>query len=257
MPESMRDGTYRIYLDFLETAEKKRHWSIFNDIPWDKLDPSKTNEATTRCIEIYCSEELYVPDYSSKGLEMLRSKFGMAWFQTRWAFEESQHGLVFREYLARSGQQDKTGFDAIEDGILAKSWQLPYETARRMTCYGAIQEGATYMAYRVQRDKARSAGDPVLEAIFHLVGRDEAAHSGFYREIVGLELSEDRAGTVADLAHVLSTFKMPGDGLIPNYRERLRTSGAGISPRTFLDRVIFPLLTTLEISRQELRQALK
>jgi len=37
-----------------------------------------------------------------------------------------------------------------------------------------------------------------------------------------LELSEDRLGTVGDFAHVLSTFKMPGDGLIVNYRERLK-----------------------------------
>jgi acyl-[acyl-carrier-protein] desaturase len=72
-----------------------------------------------------------------------------------------------------------------------------------------------------------------------------------------LELSQDRDGTVADLAHVLSTFKMPGDGLIPNYRQRLQTFGAGISPRVFLERVVSPLLTTLQISRQELKHALK
>ncbi len=50
---------------------------------------------------------------------------------------------------------------------------------------------------------------------------------------------------------------MPGDDLIPNYRQRLQTFGAGISPRVFLERVLSPLLTTLQISRQELKQALK
>lgn len=258
MPESMRDSTYRVYLDFLETAEKKRSWNIFDDVPWEELDVFKATDSTTaQCVEIFCSEELYVPDYSSKGLEMLHSRFGLAWFQTRWAFEESRHGLVFREYLTRSGQRSEAEFAALEADILAKSWQLPYETPRRMACYGAIQEGATYVAYKLQKDKARIAGDKVLEAVFHLVGRDEAAHAGFYRAIVQLELTEDRTGTVADLAHVLSTFKMPGDGLIPNYRERLRSSGAGISPRAFLERVISPLLTTLAISRQEMKQAMK
>jgi acyl-[acyl-carrier-protein] desaturase len=71
-----------------------------------------------------------------------------------------------------------------------------------------------------------------------------------------LELSQDRDGTVADLAHVLSTFKMSGDGLITNYRQRPQTFGAGISPRKFLERVVSPLLTKLEIGRQELKQAL-
>jgi acyl-[acyl-carrier protein] desaturase len=188
---------------------------------------------------------------------MLRSKFALAWFQACWAFEESRHGLVFREYLTRSGQRSAAELETLESTISAKSWKLPYKTPRRMACYGALQEGATYVAYRIQRDKARCAGDKVLEAIFHLVGRDEAAHAGFYRAIVGLELCRDRTGTVADLAHVLSSFKMPGDGLIPNYRERLRTSGAGISPHAFLDHVVSPLLKTLQISRPEFKQALK
>ena len=257
MPASMRDSTYRMYLDFLETAEKKRHWNIFDDIPWDRLDAVSATETTAECVEIFCSEELYLPDYSSRGLEILRSQFGMAWFQACWAFEESRHGLVFREYLTRSGQRSEAQFAVLEAGIAAKAWRLPYEEQRRMACYGALQEGATYIAYKVQKDKARCAGDEVLEAIFHFVGRDEAAHGGFYRAIIELELSADRMGTVADLAHVLSTFKMPGDGLIPNYRERLRTSGAGISPRAFIERVVSPLLTTLKISRQELKQALK
>lgn len=256
MSASVRESAYRLYLDFLETAEKKRQWSIFDDIPWDQLDAHKATETTAQCVEIFCSEELYLPDYSSKGLEMVRSQFGTAWFQARWAFEESRHGLVFREYLTRSGQRSEAEFAALEESIFSKSWQVPYETPRRMACYGALQEGATYAAYKLQKDKAHCAGDKVLEAIFHFVGRDEAAHGGFYRAMIQVELSQDRAGTIADLAHVLSTFKMPGDGLIPKYRERLRTSGAGISPRAFLERVVSPLLTTLQIGRQELKQTL-
>jgi acyl-[acyl-carrier-protein] desaturase len=126
-----------------------------------------------------------------------------------------------------------------------------------MACYGALQEGATYVAYKVQKDKARCDSDEVLEAIFHFVGRDQAAHAGFYRAMIELELSHDRMGTLDDMAYVPSTFKMPGDGLIPNYRERLRTSGAEIK----LTRISRPcglaLLTTLKIGRQELKQALR
>jgi len=97
----------------------------------------------------------------------------------------------------------------------------------------------------------------VLEAIFFHIARDEAAHAGFYRSMLQLELSEDREETIADLAYVLSRFKMPGDGLIPNYRSRLLNSGAGISPRSFLVRVVWPLLTTLAISREEMKSAMK
>lgn len=254
---TMKENTYRVYLEFLETAEKKRRWNIFDDIPWEKLDASGASDTTAQRIELFCSEEMYVPDYASRSLEMLRSNFGMAWFQNCWAFEETRHGLVFREYLTRSGSRTDAEVATMADGLYAQTWQLPYQTSRRMVCYGALQEGATYAAYKVQKDRARCAGDPVLEAIFHLVARDEAAHGGFYRAIIELEMGEDRVGTINDLAHVLATFKMPGDGLIANYREILSTSGAGISPRSFLQRVVSPLLTTLQITWPELKQAMR
>lgn len=198
-----------------------------------------------------------MPDYSAQGLQMARSTFGSAWFQTCWAFEESKHGLVFREYLTRSGLRTQEQFAALESEVFSKSWKLPFETSRRMVCYGALQEGATYVAYKVQRDSAALAGDKVLEAIFFCVGRDEAAHAGFYRAVVDMELAQDRTGTIADLAHVLSRFKMPGDGLIPNYRKKLKSSGAGISPRVFLQRIISPLLSTLHITSDEIKLALR
>ncbi len=256
MIESIRNQMYRVYLDFLETAEKKRHWNIFNDVPWERLETSKATENCAQCVEIFCAEELYVPDYSSNGLELVRSRFGMAWFQTCWAFEESRHGLVFREYLTRSGLRSEAHVEALEASVCAKAWKLPFQTPRQMACYGALQEGATYVAYRRQRDQARSANDRVLEAIFHLVGRDEAAHGGFYRAIIELELAQDRAATIADLAEVISNFKMPGDGLIANYQQRLRACGAGISARAFVEHVVWPLLVTLQISRQELKAAI-
>ncbi len=252
-----RQQVYRIYLDYLETAETKRRWSVFNDVPWDNLDFGKATSDVGDRIEIYCTEELYVPDYSSEVRGLLRSLFGFAWSQTAWAFEESRHGLAFREYLTRSGLRWTAQFEALEDRIFSKRWHLPFRTARQMACYGALWESATFVAYGVQRIKARSAGDEVLEAIFFHVGRDEAAHAGFYRSIVQLELDCDRERTIADLARVLSRFKMPGDGLIPNYRSRLLNSGAGISPRSFLVRVVWPLLTTLEISREEMKGAMK
>ncbi len=257
MAENLRERAYRTYLDFLESAEKKRRWTVFDDVPWEKLDASDATEDTARCVELFCAEELYVPDYSSAGLELVRSRFGLAWFQTRWAYEESKHGLVFREYLTRSGLRSEIEIESLEASVFANVWRLPFETPRQMACYGALQESATYVAYRLRREKARGVGDKVLEAIFHLVGRDEAAHAGFYRAVIELELIQDRRATVADLAYVLANFKMPGDGLIANYQQRLRASGAGISPRAFVERVVSPLLMTLQISRQELKEALK
>ncbi|HLH77940.1 MAG TPA: acyl-ACP desaturase [Candidatus Binataceae bacterium] len=252
-----RDEVYRIYLDFLEVAEKKRRWSVFDDIPWNQLDQARIPAEIGNRLEIFCAEEMYVPDYSSNGLELCRSMFGMAWFQATWACEESKHALALREYLTRSRLRSEAEFSALEDKVFAGHWQLPFSRARQMACYGALQEAATFLAYKTQRELARQSCDPVLEAIFFNLGRDEAAHAGFYRAVLDLELALDRPGTVSDLAYVLANFKMPGDGLIEDYRERLTSTGAGISPRLFLQHVLWPLLAGARIGRDEIKTALK
>ena len=73
--------------------------------------------------------------------------------------------------------------------------------------------------------------------------------------MIEIEMDEDRVGTLSDLAYVIANFKMPGDGLIPNYHEHLQIGGGGISPRGFLTRAVFPLLKQLGTSRIELKSA--
>jgi hypothetical protein len=55
MPSTMRERAYQIYLDFLETAENKRHWNIFNDVPWENLDASKATAEVGDRVEIFCT----------------------------------------------------------------------------------------------------------------------------------------------------------------------------------------------------------
>jgi acyl-[acyl-carrier-protein] desaturase len=246
---------YRATMDYLEVAERKRDWKLFDDIPWEKIDASKNSDQLATCIELFCAEEMYLPDYSSHGSRMTRDLFGAAWFQSRWSFEESRHGLAFREYLLQSGMRSEEQFDAFDQAHFSRSWMPPFATVRQMSCYGAIQEGATYVAYKGQKDKAEAEGDHVLKAIFTNIASDEAAHAGFYRKVVEIELGADREATVGDFAHVLANFKMPGDGLIPNYHQRLKFGGGGISARQFMEGVVLSTLRSLGISRAELKSA--
>ncbi len=244
---------YRAAMDFLETAERKRDWKIFDDIPWDKVDPSQNSDQKSTRIETFCAEEMYLPDYASHGARMTRELYGASCFQARWSFEESRHGLVFREYLIRSGLRSEAEIEALEAMVFAGEWVPPFPTIRQMSCYGALQEGATYTAYKAQKEKAELEGDLVLKAIFANVAGDEAAHAGFYRKIVEIELDADRDATIRDFAHVLANFKMPGDGLIPHYQERLRVGGGGISARQFMEAVVLSTLRSLGITRAELK----
>ena len=254
---ALKQKLFATYREYFEVAERKRRWNVFDDIPWDQLDASRNSARKATRIETFCAEEMYVPDYGSKGLELVRPIFGTAWFQMCWSYEEAKHGLAFREYLIRSGLRSEAEFATLEADLFSREWNLPFQTRRQMACYGALQEAATYLAYKAQKDLAREEGDPVLEAIFTYVSRDEAAHAGFYRAIIQLELEADREGTLRDLARVIAEFKMPGDGLIPHYQERLRESGAGISPRLFVEHALLPLIKGLKTSRAELKAALQ
>jgi acyl-[acyl-carrier-protein] desaturase len=253
-----RQNMYRAYMEFFDVAERKRRWHPLNDIPWERLDPTKNREDTAICLETFCGVELYVPDYTANGFNLTRNIFGHAWFQACWGYEESKHGLIFREYLIRSGLRTEAQYLAYEDEIFGKVWNLPFETRRQMTCYGALQEMATYLIYAAQRDKYKLEGNDVLHQIFYLVARDEAAHTGFYRKVLAFEFEEDPQGTLEDLAHVAFHFEMPGVRLIPNFDTRLKfTEGVGISSQHFLQFGLLPTLRVLGTTRTELVKALR
>lgn len=257
---SMRDKMHRAYMEFFEQAERKRRWNLWDDIAWEHLEgrePQPDDEDTGVIVESFCGVELYVPDYTLNGFNLTREIFGHAWFQACWGYEESKHALVFREYLTRSGLRTEAEYADYEAKIMAKTWTLPFETRRQMSCYGALQEIATYLIYSRQRQKYRDRNDPVLERIFFLVARDEAAHAGFYRRALEFAMEEDRQGTLADLARVVARFEMPGVRLLPDFDARLAVEGVGIPSKVFFSHGLLPTLRGLGVTRPELVGALR
>ena len=39
-PPSLEAALYRLYREFFDRAEKKRRWSLREDIPWDECNPN-------------------------------------------------------------------------------------------------------------------------------------------------------------------------------------------------------------------------
>lgn len=247
-----KQAMYRAYMDFFEVAERKRRWNIWDDIPWEKLDPELNCEADAVRIETFCGVELYVPDYTVQGFNSSREIFGQAWFAANWGYEESKHALAFREYLVRSGLRTETEYLDYEDEILAKRWISPADSMRQTAIYGAFQEIATYHIYHQQYLRAVRTGNEVLQKILHFVSRDEAAHCGFYRRVVALDMEDDPEGTLEDLAHIVSTFQMPGAALIPDYEQRVLTEGVGLTREQFMLHAIFPTLRAFGTTRADL-----
>ena len=249
----VREKYDRAFIDYFKSAETKRRWNVFNDIPWDQLDPSKASEQTLSGVEHTISEELYLPDYTAKVMRLVRLSFGHAWFWANWSYEESKHSLALREYLIQSGHYTADSMGAFEDSLLALEWEVPFKTVRQMSCYGALQEAITYLGYRTLRDRAIAADDKVLGSIFDYIGRDEAAHAGFNRTLMAIDLEADRDGMMADLAYVIPRFKMPGDGLVPGYDEKLAAAGLANEASWYVEKVVMPTLKAAGTSWEELR----
>ena len=251
-----QERLYDLYKTFFDKAEAERRWNPLRDVPYEKIKKDAP-ESLVLVAETFCCVESYLPDYVSQGINIVRPYFGQAWFSANWAYEESKHSLALMEYLLRSGRRTPTQMFDLQNQLMLAGWKLPFADARQMTIYGCFQEMATFVIYVKQEQNAKEVGDECLATIFRLNARDEIAHCRFYQDVVKVLLEEDRLGTLKDIAHVARKFQMPGVGIVPNYEARvavMREEGK-VDRGVFLQKVFFPVLKYLEISRQDLLDA--
>src|SRR5205814_10363157 len=197
--------------------------------------------------------------YTSKILHLIRQSRGRAWFQANWGYEESKHSLGLEKWLLASGKRSVKEINAFTDLVLAHEWNLPFETPRQMMIYTTFQELSTGLNYRNLRRKAIEQKDPALATALSFIARDESAHYHFFQEGVKLYLKEDRDGTLEDIKHVLTLFRMPAHYLIPDWEHRGQVI---VGQNVFSDRIFFkdimrPILSVLGTSRQELKELAK
>ena len=255
---AQQERVYRLYATFFDKAEAERRWNPYRDVPWDKLSKTeKPNPILVTVAETFCCVESYLPDYVAKGLNVVRPYFGQTWFSANWGYEESKHSIALLEYLLRSGARTPEQMFDLQNRLMEKEWELPFKTARQMTIYGCLQEMATFVIYVKQEQRAKELGDECLSTIFRLNARDEIAHTRFYQDVTKVLLEEDREGTLQDIAHVAKHFQMPGVGLVPDYEERIKVmrEEGRVDSGVFLQKVFFPMLKYLEVTRQDLQEA--
>jgi acyl-[acyl-carrier-protein] desaturase len=251
-----QERLYRLYATFFDKAEQERRWNPYRDVPYEKI-PKEVDPTLVAIAETFCCVESYLPDYVSKGMNVVRPYFGQAWFSANWGYEESKHSVALLEYLLRSGARTPEQMFDLQSSLMGKEWDLPFKTARQMTIYGCLQEMATFVIYVKQEQRAKESGDECLSAIFRLNARDEIAHTRFYQDVTKVLLEEDREGTLRDIAFVAKNFQMPGVNLVPDYDERVKVmrEEGGIDRGVFLQKVFFPVLKYLEVTRQDLQTA--
>jgi acyl-[acyl-carrier-protein] desaturase len=251
----MREKIYQLFREFFARAERRRRWSLETDIPWGQCNPA-LNPAVADVVESFCAVELYLPDYLSNMIPLVRASHGRAWFAANWGYEESKHSMALGDWLLYSKQRTQEQMFDLDRRVFAHDWKLPVDSVQGMVCYGVIQELATWLNYRNLRHAVGEAGDPALYKLLGLIMVDERAHYSFFRDVLRLHLDFDRAGTLEQMRRVIHSFAMPGLALMADGINRKQAvMDLGLFDDTiFYSDVYLPILADLGIDRQEMRR---
>ena len=93
-PAALEAALYHLYREFFEHAERKRRWSLRDDIPWGRCNPA-LDPAVADIVESFCAVELYLPDYVRNAMSVGRPSRACVWFYANWGYEESKHSLAW------------------------------------------------------------------------------------------------------------------------------------------------------------------
>jgi acyl-[acyl-carrier-protein] desaturase len=252
----LEERFFETFLSYMQNAEQRRRWSVTDDIPWEKTTLT-TSETTADLVETFASVEMFLPDYTSKIMELVRESRGRAWFQANWGYEESKHSQALEKWLVMSQKRTPEQLEELEWSLLGAEWDLPFDTPRQMICYTMIQELATGVNYVNLRQRAKSEGDETLTKVLAWLSADESAHYNFFRRGVKAHMALQPDETIADLKFVFEHFAMPAQALIPDWGRRgdqIETSGV-FSGRVALSKVFKPVLEDLGLTRSQLKAA--
>jgi acyl-[acyl-carrier-protein] desaturase len=253
---TLENRFYDLYLEYFHKAEAHRRWNLQQDIPWEQVN-RRPDPAVVQVVQAYMAVELYLPDYTSKILHLLRASRGRAWFQANWGYEESKHSLALEMWLTKSGSRTDEQIRAFEEEVLGREWNLPYDTPLEMILYTVLQEFATALNYRGLRKIARDSRDGALDRLLVLLARDEVGHFEFFKNGALLFMAQDRDRVVEGLNHVIRTFRMPAQEIIPGWeaQDRLIRRLGIFDDRIYMREVVKPVLKALGVSAEELREA--
>ncbi len=258
-PPELEATFWRLYRDFFDMAERRRRWNVRDDIPWTQCN-SRLNPAVADVVESFTAVELYLPDYTSKILPIVRSSRGRVWFYANWGYEESKHSLALADWLILSSSRTDEQMADLEGDVFKNEWNLPHDSRLGMLVYAMVQELATWLSYRNLRLRVETnGGDPALSKLLSLVAIDERAHFEFFKQCVAIFLEYDRAGTLEQLRRVMNNFAMPAiHDLLGDSRRRVaRIKELDIMSEDIYYRDVYlTVLQALGVQRSEMRNRL-
>ncbi|MCC6179390.1 MAG: acyl-ACP desaturase [Chloroflexi bacterium] len=199
-----------------------RRWVVERDVPWADVAREPLSEDAATMIESFFAVESYLPDFAEKGLGYYRSTVGLSHSHINWSYEELKHGRTLQLILERSGARSREQTRDFRLGLAQNAWTMPYPTARQMLIYASFQEKETQRNYEHLRALLDAQGSFGAARGLRIIGRDEAFHHAFYKDVVRMLLDYDEVGTAQDIQRVAESFRMPAQHLMPDMEQRVR-----------------------------------
>ena len=251
----IESSLFKLYRSYFDRAEKKRRWSLTEDIPWSDCN-TNLDPAVADLVETFCLVEMHLPDYVANAMRAFRASRACSWFYANWGYEESKHSLALADWLLRSGARTESQMADLECNVFQREWNLPHDNHLGMLVYAMVQELATWLNYRnLRRHAVGQNGDPALDVLLRYVSVDERAHFDFFRHCVQLYLDHDREATVEQLRRVLSNFAMPAIYDLADSRRRIEQIRRLqiFDEEQYFREVYMPVLESLGVNRREIR----
>lgn len=198
-----------------------RRWIVEKDVPWEDIKREPLSEDAALMIESFFAVESFLPDFAEKGLGYYRSMVGLSNSHINWSYEELKHGRTLQLILERSGARTPDQTRRFRLDLAQNQWTMPYPTARQMLIYASFQEKETQRNYELLRGVLARGGSFGAGQGLRIIGRDEAFHHAFYKDMVKMLIEYDEVGTAQDIELVAKSFRMPAQHLMPNMEERV------------------------------------
>lgn len=197
LDRATEDTLYARFRDFFLTAEEGRRWNLWQDVPWEAVNPAVSADLIEAALAAY-GAEAFLPDQCGKTLHMLRSSRGRAWFVTRWSYEEGKHLIALGEWLVRSGQRTDEQVKEYADALLGETeWQPAIPEPVPLMVETLLREYDEAERYHELRAHAEREKDGALVTICGQLLSDEGNHAAFFRDAL-LIIAERSPALVAD-----------------------------------------------------------
>jgi hypothetical protein len=161
-----------LYPELFKQLEAVR-WNMERDIPWSSFDASKLSDEQAQTIKMNAITEWAALPATEMFLRDNRDDSDFSAFMSVWFFEEQKHSLVLIEYLRRFRPELMPSEDELHEVRFEFDAAPALETLMLHFC-GEIRLNHWY------RRAAEWHTEPVIQAIYETLARDEARHGGAY-----------------------------------------------------------------------------